>query len=635
MANNKIKTISYKEEAMFRDEQDYYSFQLVHPKRRNWWWLLLLLLPLLLFVKCEKEITAHCVEPQGKTVVTEQPVTISYQTHFLWSDGKFLANDTIQITEKTDSLGNAVFKDLPCSIFSYIFYCMSEASFSAKSDCYALQDASCNFHYDSNVELTMKPRLEDLSIQLRDKETGDVLPDGVVVYQHIDNGKELTDSVIADANGIATLPQVHYCDVLKKLVAKCYGYADTMAVDVPCQDLVNAVDSSAINLKPIKKRFTFFVKDMKTKEPLPNALCNVTLTYPGESKTIITRQVKTSIDGKGLAAYDSAFVLSTIDISARKANYKSGKLETGSWIVEKFIKQEDEIRTIYLEPSELNQELINLDSISGNPIPGVRNEVTIVAPNGKQSQFIETSNRNGKFYVSANGPEKIFIRSIQNPGYKAKDTYIPCFNNIKVDERKIRMQPFIDTLTFRTLWLEKDNSLLPSCKLHITGSISGILKPYNSGNGEFKVVMRKGEKISIEASKKTFFTNKNKVKNRSWGYLSASQEHRDIPLSMDVIPCSGGVIIPKKFNETLHKCSYSMGRQTGETIISGDFYCEPDMLTVYDGPDTDSPILVGPNENIADQFKKKIRFTKGIVTVVIKTSPNHGSAWEYIVQCPD
>jgi hypothetical protein len=55
---------------------------------------------------------------------------------------------------------------------------------------------------------------------------------------------------------------------------------------------------------------------------------------------------------------------------------------------------------------------------------------------------------------------------------------------------------------------------------------------------------------------------------------------------------------------------------------------------VYDGPDTSGKILVGPDKEIPDKFRIPFHFTKGAVSVVIRTSGNN-SSWEYVVNCPD
>ena len=633
--DHRLSRIYFTQKVKYNEEYNLYTLQLHHKRRRPWWLLLLLLLPLLLFIKCEKSITVECYEPDSHLAIAGQPVEMAYQTHFLWNNGQILATEEVRRTQQTDSTGITVFEKLPCSVYSYVFHCLSKVSFTAQSDCHAAADVKFNFHYTWHADLPMQPRLEDLHIMLVDKETGDILPDGVLVYQYTEQGKVKTDSVVADASGIATMPQMRYCSVMKQLIGKCYGYADTIHTEIPCQMLKQASDSMALRLRPLKERFTFFVKSKATQQPIPDAVCTVSLTHPGNSRTTTMRKVKTSIDGKGIAVYDDAFVLSTISITASKVHYKDGQLEGGPWTVEKFNLQSDDIRTIWLEPEPYLQEFINIDSISSVPIAGVRNEILLTHPDGKQERATETSNRNGIFPVSAMEDDRIQIVSTKSPAYYPKQSAFPVFKEIKDKEKKIRMRPVMETLRFRTVREEKANVLLPDCDLQINGSESGKMQPSNSGNGEFDVAMRKYERISIVASRKGYTTNRTKVNNCDWDYLRVNQERRDIPLHMELPPCSGGQNTPKQANEMRHQRSYGMGQEEGNASISGDFYSEPDLLTVYDGPDTSGRILIGPNRSVKDKFNIPFHFTKGAVTVVISTSPHKSSSWVYVVNCPN
>jgi hypothetical protein len=146
--------------------------------------------------------------------------------------------------------------------------------------------------------------------------------------------------------------------------------------------------------------------------------------------------------------------------------------------------------------------------------------------------------------------------------------------------------------------------------------------------------MRKAEELTIVASKKGFTVNDTKVNNHSWDYLQKSQERRDIPLMKDLPPCSAGINTPKQENEMYHQRSYGMGQMSGRAYITGDFKGVTDYLTVYDGSDTSGRILIGPEYPIPEKFAIPFNFTKGAVTVVIRTS-GQDSSWEYVVNCPD
>ena len=495
------------------------------------------------------------------------------------------------------------------------------------SECYGQADEKHNFHYVWNVEIELEPFRTDLYIKLMDKETLDVLPDAKVVYRYIDNGEEKTDSAEADAAGIAVIPQMRYCSVIDKITGSCYGYMDEVRMDIPNQKLAEVSDSTALLLTPIMERFDFFVKNKISKQPIPEALCDVSLTHPGLSRTVTTRRVTTSIDGKGVAVYDSAFVLSVINIQASKVNYYDGELEGGPWVVEEFIKQDEDTRTVWLTPKPYVQEFVNIDSINGEPIPGVENVIRIISLDGTTSTITEISNRNGVFPISATEDDRIEIVSTKNNEYIPKKTIVPLF---KEAEKEIRMQPEMGTVVFRTV-VDGTGRVLPGCQLKITGSISGNIPPTNSGNGVFEVNMRKAENISIVASKSGYAPNTTKVRNARFHELAKSpQARRDIPL-IPVPPCGGGSIVSKGASGKNHQATYGMGQLVGNTTIDVDFYSEQDILTVYDGPKAQGTPIIN-RRIIQNKMVIPIHFTQGAVTVVITSSDS--SSWEYVVNCP-
>ena len=630
MANNKeVRPINIEKKLKYTENYDLYTVQLVH--RRFPWWLLLLLLPLLLLIQCHKDIEVRCLEPQNNAPIEGQQVTMEYESHFLWDKGRFLASDSIKLTQTTDSTGTTVFRDLPCSVYSYIFYCLSKASFSAKSECHAATDELRNFHYTWHVDLEMEPRREDLHVKLLDLETKDPLPDGILIYKYVELGEEHIDSAKADAAGVATIPQMRFCSTMKLLHGKCYGYADTTKVDVPCQNLVVADDSTALLLRPIKERFTFFVKNIETKQPIPDAQCEVTLTHPS-GKIDGPHLVRTSIDGKGIAVYGESFILSVINIRAHKEHYRDSVLTGGPWTVEKFIKQPDSVRTIWLTPLPYTQEFINVDSINGKPIPGVKNMIKVTDPDGTVHTFEEISNRNGVFPVEAKEDSKVEIVSIKDPDYKQKRTILPKFKDVK--DKKIRMSPIMVTLLFRTVNAAKPGKLVPNCNLKVSGTISGSLPPSNSGSGTFEVTFRRFEDLTIVASRKNWITTTNKINAKNYDYLKVDQERRDIPLKQNLPPCSAGKNTPKGANEMHHNRTYGMGQEEGNASIWVDFYNEPDRLKIVDGEGNVVLERMVKNKNEGGKNPIQFHFKGGSVTVIIETSTLNGSSWEYILNCP-
>ena len=631
MANDKqIRPINIGKKIKYEEKYDLYTVQLIH--QRFPWWLLLLLLPLLLFIKCHKDIEVNCIEPNTNIPIESQDVTIEYKSHFLFNNGSFFTNDKIELTQQTDSMGKTVFRDLPCSVYSYIFYCLSVASYTAESDCHAAVNEKHNFHYTHHVKLEMKPRREDLHVKLLDLETKDPLPDGIIIYKYFELGKEQIDSAKADAAGIVTIPQMRYCSFMTQLLGQCYGYADTTKVEVPCQSIVSADDSTALLLRPIKERFTFFVKNNETKQPIPNAKCEITLTHPS-GRIEGPHIVHTSIDGKGIGVYVDAFIRSVIRIKAHKEHYRDSILTGGPWTVEDFIKQPDNVRTIWLKPLPYTQEFINVDSINGKPIPGVKNIIKVTDPDGTVHESEEISNRNGIFPVEAKEDSKVEIISTKDPDNKNKKTILPVFKDIK--DNKIRMSPYIVRLSFRTVNAMKHGELVPNCNLRISGSVSGnIPTPNNSKDGVFTVEFRRSEYLTIVASRKNWVTTTDKVKAKNYDYLQMDHERRDIPLKQNLPPCNAGKNTPKGANEMHHSKTYGMGQEEGNASIWVDFYSEPDYLKIIDGNGDVVLEKIVKDKNEGGQNPIPFHFRGGSVTVIIETSKQNGSSWEYILNCP-
>lgn len=600
-------------------------------KKKFPWWLFLCLLPLLLLIKCKKDVEVTCYDPATQIEIPGMNVSLDYTSHFLWKDGRFFVNDSISKTAVTDSTGKVIFKDLPCSVYSYIFYCLGKMGIEAENECHMVERDNYNFHYRRHIKLEAEPRREDLHIKLLDLETGDPLPDGRIIYRYREIDEELTDTAKANPDGVVTIPAMRYCDNMDMLLGQSYGYADTMRIDMPNRQMLVADDSTAVRLRPLKERFTFFVKNEDTKEPIPGAICEVYLTNPN-GRTDGPNTVTTSTDGKGIAVYEDTFILSVINITAHKEHFRDSVLTGGPWTVEEFIKQDENTRTIWLKPLPYVQELVNVDSISRRPIPGVTNIIKVTDVDGTEHMYEEISNSNGVFPVEAKEDSKVEIISTKNPEYYDKKTEIEKFR--KVDDKKIPMKPETVKLKFRTINASKPSQLVPNCTLNVTGSISGSLPPTNSGSGEFEVEFRKFEYLTIVASRANWVPTTDKVSNKNYDYLKVDQERRDIPLKQNLPPCSAGNLNAKQTNEMNHQRTYGMGIEEGNASIWVDFFDEPDHLKVVDGAGN---ILINKNiqnKNAGGVNPIPFHFRGGSVTVIITTSPNRGSSWEYRLNCP-
>ncbi len=633
----KTKDTTYKKRFKYEAEKAQYVFQL---KKRSWKWLwwLLLLLPLLLLVKCEREIIVHTVDADTGADVPLVEVKMNYTSHFLYNYGRFFCNEPVAMECTTDDEGIARFEKLPCSVYSYIFYALSRAYFGINGDCHHMADKeeSCLFHYTWNKTIELEAERTDLKLKVTDRESDELLAGATVQYEFEVGGKEYADSVMTNAAGECVVENVGACGIVKLNRVSCYGYADTTDVVIDVKTAQWSSDSTNVRLRPLKERFTYFVKNKFTKQPIPGAKVEVTLTS-GKGKVVRGRAM-TNVDGKCFGAYKDAFVLAKVDIKASKAGFKDGKLE-GDYSVEQFVKQPDEKRTVYLEPEPHMEEFQNIDSLTNKPIPGVSNEITINSISGTTHKSTELSNRNGVFYVKALTDDQINIES-EHDDYYPKNTKIAKFSKGK----KIYMKPKTTDLDFRTIDADI-NEILPDCHLVVSTSASGVNTPVTSGNGEFKVRnLLIYEEISIVASKPEFSTNSTKVRNaKVRDLMNAQQERRDIPLRIELPPCdatgnsmpdvkAGTVSAPQQFN---------MGKKSGTFTITFDTgtACS-DCIDVYNhnpGEDPLTAVKVFSSGQVVSNGKRTetVTFSHGsVITVIVTTGPTDGSFWDYHISCP-
>lgn len=632
------KDYIYNKKFSFSDEKEKYTFQL---KKKNWKWLwLLLLLPLLLlFIKCEHTINIHTQDYVSKDPISFVDVSMDYTAHYLYKDGSFFVSEDIHREVQTDANGDGKFEKLPCSVFSYIFYAFSNAIFDAKEDCHVLEKnpETCFFHYTWNKTLNLKPKTTDLELAVIDRETSEPLAGASVVCNYILSGENHIDSIQTDPAGNCLLRGIPTCGDITLSTVCCYGYADTTNVRINVQSALAYADSAIVRLTPLKQRFSYFVKNKFTKEPVPGATVEVILTSGNGS--VIRGQSTTNVDGKGFGVYEDAFVLASLELKASKRHYKDGHLGK-PYTVEQFASLPDSNRVVFLEPESYMEQFQNVDSITGVPISGVTNEIKIKSISGRDEDITEVSNRNGIFYVKAIEGDRIEINSDLSLYYIPKYTLIESFQKGEV----IKLQPRMTDLVFRTIDGET-GSLLPDCTLKISTSNSNISKPVSSGNGEFTVKnLYVGETISIVASKTDYGTNSTKVRNaKVIELMNASQTRRDIPLNLDLPPCDAG---EKGQNDVAagsvsQPQSYNMGVNSGKFDISYDTGSScTDCIDIFNhrpGEDPLSGVKIFTTGQVATDGTRNatVSFSNGsVITVIVTTGPSDGSVWNYHISCP-
>ena len=501
-------------------------------KKPNLWWLLLLLVPLLLLIPLRKDVTVY-TQLDGKAEPYVD-VKMDYTARYLLWDKKFMAKVPYDTIQQTDSTGCTVFKRVGYSVYSFIFHFKTPVVFSAGgNECYDSIMKFYRFHTTKKVVLDMSPMLTDVRLKVVDKELGFELPGAKVECDYVGRTDKQHSSDTTDAAGCVVVKDARVCGEFEAIKVSAEGYADTLLTNKQGLELLGQAGGYVIPLRPLKERFIFYVKNVYSKEPIPNAFAEVTLTLNGKLGT--GGQSSTNVDGLGQGFFDDARVLATINIKASKAGYYDSvyvapKGKPNPISVKEFVKLDSLDRVVWLRPRPHTEQFRNVDTLSGQPISGVKNEIVIDGIDGvRRTLPVAISNRNGYFDVTAMPGDKITIVSTLDPYYHPKTTIIEKFEKAEI----VYMSPVLVDLNFRTMELDdgKITGVLPDCDLVVTVDGKKV-DSTNSGSGTFTVSqLRLTTKISIVASKQGYITNDTKIKNTSVVQLwKANQDARDIPL---------------------------------------------------------------------------------------------------------
>ncbi len=630
----KGRDINVRKSFKYKDQYNEYTLQMKH---RHWWWLLLLLLPLLL-VRCSHDIQVVIVDEFDSKPMEGMTVFLDYTSHIPIKDGHILSHKDHHLEQVTDSMGVAYFRDMETSVFAYVFYCLSRAHIKVDGgECFELEtgEVSVNFHFTYKEQLALTYKRDDVKMSVMDVEMKIPIAGAKLRYAYHHGGHLITDTVSSDPTGGLVLPHVPVCGKIDTIYSTCHGYYDTLVVNRQIDDIFTNTDSAIVYMRPLKDSFTFFVKDKKSREPIPGATAFITLTF---GKTYTSPAIKTNVDGLGRGTYKNAPIMAHLAIHAKALHYKDGDLESNPTI-EEFIALPDSQRVVWLEPLPWTEQFQDVDSISGRPVVGVKNYIRVT--DGAKEMHAETqvSNRNGYFRVAAEPRNKIEITADKYPEYVIKDTVIPNFSKPEI----IRLAPNFVSLTFKTVDAG-NGTLVPGCTLRITATVSGANKPTNSGSGEFDVPrLMEMDDLTIISSKIGYETNSTKINRCHVAKLMRSKDPRDFEIPMKMTPCDASA--QDKGNQEAGTVSapqsYNMGTDHGtfDIIYDTGTNCS-DCIDIYNhkpGESYHSAHKIWSSGQVATGTEKKesVLFSYGsVITIIVTTGPKDGSFWNYRITCP-
>lgn len=219
----------------FFDDCDHYIIHLTDPFpwKRLFWLLLLPLILLLSLIRCEHDITVHTVDTKGNDIPSAM-VQLKYTEHALYKQGEFFYNKIQQYQGITDKEGNYTFKDMPCSVYSYIFYSFQNALAKGSRNALSYGSTSFLFHWNKNVDVVFT---NNKIVQVRSSKTNQPISQARVDINRTNENK-IDTTMITDERGLCTIQESYdmLFDRIAQLTATKTGYSGTQLKDIPINE---------------------------------------------------------------------------------------------------------------------------------------------------------------------------------------------------------------------------------------------------------------------------------------------------------------------------------------------------------------------------------------------------------------
>ncbi len=323
-------------------------------KKKFPWWIFLFLLPLLLLIKCEKNVTFKVVNIND-TVLSNIQSTFSYKRRVLFS------NDIITFNDTTNSQGIVTFEGTEYSLYSLIFFGSDTCSFLVENECFATNNTSYNYRSlkEKDIELVkLDLKRKDMQFVMMD-EKNTVLPDVIVNITVVNDYSTDNFSDTSDVAGIVEFHNIPACSKIT-LTSSVYGYHDA---DKKYESDSVSGKINEVELKPVTKPISFWVKNINTKQPIPYAFAELIV-----EGTKTGYKIKTNTNGVASVVENGLFedvhIIKHIKIYATKTDFYDTIYPEPHKKVDDFIKADKEERTIYLRPKAKCVEVKVIDKDS-------------------------------------------------------------------------------------------------------------------------------------------------------------------------------------------------------------------------------------------------------------------------------
>ncbi len=384
--------------------------------------LLLLLLPLLLLITFKKDVVFKTVDNIGGAALSSADLKFIYTERKLidFNDFSFFTAKTVELSGLTDTNGIIVFPDVSYTLYARLFFSSEKTKVLTAAGCFAgdsLEPYFSKLKHRQEELLTLKARAYDLDFQIVDAEDNQPIPEANVDAKLTIAANEQQWNEKSNSHGVAELKQLSYCSDKFIIIAQRYGYLnDTIESEI--QYLTADINLRTLYMQPIKGTVDITIKDITSKEPVPNATAK--LVIKNDTLNFIT-----NTNGIGKGVFDSVKVLNEMQIFITHVSYYD--TTTQVYKVEEFLSLDETSRTVYIRPKTTSLAFRDIDGSNGALLAGTSNEIYVNST--KIDNII--SNANGVFVIpNLNATDKVTIYATKT-GYEPNKTKI---NNKNVSE---------------------------------------------------------------------------------------------------------------------------------------------------------------------------------------------------------
>lgn len=376
-----------------------------------WWTLLfLLLLPLLLFINISKEIKVKTVIDIGNQSISNVSVDLVFfsRQFFSFKEMKFNFKKTEKINAKTNAKGEVVFNTgVKTTLFQYLFFSSDEFVVNAVIECSkgSAKDKFPRHKSSQIIELKLlTEKLELLNFLVIDDESKEPIVEADVEINYTYLNYTFSDSLKTAITGEVEFENIPVCADIN-VVGKRYGYEND-TIENSVENIVGQPEPTdeikikrTLKLKPIKDIIRFYVKELKTEQPIPNATAELLI----ENKIVQT--TKTNLNGNGIfvpgeGQFEETHIIKLMQIHAYHEFYNDTIHPRTPVKVESFNQRNEKERTAYLRPKTNNYSFRNtINEKCGVLLEGVTNYVKIERSGQPTRELTVISNTYGVFIV--------------------------------------------------------------------------------------------------------------------------------------------------------------------------------------------------------------------------------------------